>query len=435
MFKRVILILICFLIFADSHIFAQTKITLDATSLPKDFEGHDAEILVKNLNALLKSAKGKNAPSIKGKRVYEKLTVDDLFAFTLDAAEYVAGRNASNNLRYRGAIFPLRSLNETPPPRLHYTDLTGYGVGSGDPGFSSINELAPKFSDSQSLETLWTNAYLPIKTIYAPESLAKKYVGKKAACRPSSYSPDVQVCDGRDFNVPSPQIHYGISFVKTQPFSLVKVTDENLSLQTYKFARPTMPGIVAWLENGEQYSGGTAPIFIVRLVAPYLESKNYETPDAVERKPHQDVRKILYAELAGIWIYDRQSGKILSKNGEKAIVPDAVSGKEDQSADLKIDAPVGEKNALSDTPLKIISKPRHYYTEVAKKNNVTGTVKLKVTFLASGQIGAIAVVEGLPDGLTEEAVKAARGIRFSPAVVNGVPRTVAKVVTYTFTIY
>ena len=93
-------------------------------------------------------------------------------------------------------------------------------------------------------------------------------------------------------------------------------------------------------------------------------------------------------------------------------------------------APVGPTEAL-----KILSRPQPKYTDAARQNQVTGTVTLKVTFTANGQIGSIAPVSGLPYGLTEQAIAAARQIRFEPPKRNGVPYAVSKTVTYTFTIY
>jgi hypothetical protein len=60
---------------------------------------------------------------------------------------------------------------------------------------------------------------------------------------------------------------------------------------------------------------------------------------------------------------------------------------------------------------------------------------LRVTFLASGQIGGIASVNGQPYGLTEQAIAAARQLKFEPAKRNGVPQTVIKQVQYSFTLY
>jgi TonB family protein len=86
-------------------------------------------------------------------------------------------------------------------------------------------------------------------------------------------------------------------------------------------------------------------------------------------------------------------------------------------------------------PLKILYKPKGTYTDEARTNNVQGTVRLKITLLASGQIGSITPVTRLPHGLTEQAIAAARQIKFEPAKVNGVP--VSKIVTfdYGFNIY
>jgi TonB family protein len=85
--------------------------------------------------------------------------------------------------------------------------------------------------------------------------------------------------------------------------------------------------------------------------------------------------------------------------------------------------------------IKILSKPRANYTDAARQNQVQGTVTLRVTFMANGSIGSISPVSGLPNGLTEQAIAAARGIRFEPAKVNGVAQTVTKQVQYSFTLY
>lgn len=89
----------------------------------------------------------------------------------------------------------------------------------------------------------------------------------------------------------------------------------------------------------------------------------------------------------------------------------------------------------SDVPFRILSKPRPAYTEAARANNIQGTVTLKITFLANGTIGTIVPVTRLPNGLTDQAIAAARLIRFEPVTKNGVPVTVTKIVAFSFTIY
>lgn len=87
------------------------------------------------------------------------------------------------------------------------------------------------------------------------------------------------------------------------------------------------------------------------------------------------------------------------------------------------------------TPLKITFQPKATYTDDARSNNVQGAVRLKITLLASGQVGSIVPLTRLPNGLTEKAIAAARQIRFEPKTVNGVPITINITREYTFTIY
>jgi TonB family protein len=85
--------------------------------------------------------------------------------------------------------------------------------------------------------------------------------------------------------------------------------------------------------------------------------------------------------------------------------------------------------------LSIVSKPKAMYTDQARQNNYQGSVLLRVTFLASGQIGGISAVRGGPYGTTESAIAAARRIVFQPAMQNGQPVTISKTVEYSFTMY
>jgi TonB family protein len=74
-----------------------------------------------------------------------------------------------------------------------------------------------------------------------------------------------------------------------------------------------------------------------------------------------------------------------------------------------------------DTPVEIVSKPTPRYTDEARRLRVEGEVILEVTFVASGQLRVLRVVEGLGHGLDEAAVEAAGKVRFTPARRNGQP--------------
>ena len=103
------------------------------------------------------------------------------------------------------------------------------------------------------------------------------------------------------------------------------------------------------------------------------------------------------------------------------------SGREGRPPDLAV--------AKITSPLRILSKPQAKYTDAGRTNNVQGSVRLKVTLLASGQVGSITPVTRLPHGLTEQAIAAARQLRFEPAKVNGVPVSKTITIDYSFTIY
>lgn len=89
----------------------------------------------------------------------------------------------------------------------------------------------------------------------------------------------------------------------------------------------------------------------------------------------------------------------------------------------------------SKTPLEITSKPRPNYTDSARANNISGTIRLLVGFAADGTIKHIMILKSLGYGLDEEAVAAARKIRFEPVKENGKPVSVVKTVEYSFAIY
>ena len=68
---------------------------------------------------------------------------------------------------------------------------------------------------------------------------------------------------------------------------------------------------------------------------------------------------------------------------------------------------------------RILAKPEATYTDEASRNHISGTVLLEVMFAETGQITNIRVLRGLPYGLTESAIAAARRIKFAPAELEG----------------
>ncbi len=87
------------------------------------------------------------------------------------------------------------------------------------------------------------------------------------------------------------------------------------------------------------------------------------------------------------------------------------------------------------TKARLISKPEPQYTEDARKNQITGTVVLKVVFSSNGSVQNIRTVSGLPYGLTERAIAAARQIKFVPATKDGHQVSMWMQLEYNFNLY
>ncbi len=83
----------------------------------------------------------------------------------------------------------------------------------------------------------------------------------------------------------------------------------------------------------------------------------------------------------------------------------------------------------------ILYKEKAKYTEDARTNKITGTVVLNLVFNLNGSISDIRIVRGLPDGLSESAIEAAKKMRFTPAVKNGQAVSVRGNVEFNFTLY
>jgi TonB family protein len=87
------------------------------------------------------------------------------------------------------------------------------------------------------------------------------------------------------------------------------------------------------------------------------------------------------------------------------------------------------------TKARILSRPEPQYTDEARQNQVAGTVVLRAIFAFDGKIRAIRVVSGLPNGLTSVAIKAARRIKFTPAMIDGKPVSQHIQIEYNFNLY
>jgi TonB family protein len=132
--------------------------------------------------------------------------------------------------------------------------------------------------------------------------------------------------------------------------------------------------------------------------------------------------------------------ELLSANADKVPVPShsriEIGGFEGSGANsgtalepagpsaVPIISPASEP-AMRSTPHEegpaLISAPTPSYTEEAKRAGVAGKVSLEVEVDAYGTARVLRVISGLGYGLDEESIAAANGMRFRPAVKDGVP--------------
>lgn len=75
------------------------------------------------------------------------------------------------------------------------------------------------------------------------------------------------------------------------------------------------------------------------------------------------------------------------------------------------------------------------YTEDAKQNQIQGTVVLRVVFSSAGNVSDIRILAGLPYGLTDRAIAAAKNIKFFPAMKDGKNVSMWMQLEYNFNLY
>jgi TonB family protein len=87
------------------------------------------------------------------------------------------------------------------------------------------------------------------------------------------------------------------------------------------------------------------------------------------------------------------------------------------------------------TKARLLSKPSPEYTEKARQAYIIGTVVITAVLSQTGEVTNIRVIQRLRGGLTTEAVRAARRIKFEPAIKDGQPVSQYIKVEYNFNIY
>ncbi|MDX1584368.1 MAG: energy transducer TonB [Thermoanaerobaculia bacterium] len=73
------------------------------------------------------------------------------------------------------------------------------------------------------------------------------------------------------------------------------------------------------------------------------------------------------------------------------------------------------------TPPVAVYKPEPGYTEDARKARTQGIVILEMIVDEKGEVRDVKVLKPLPNGLTDEAIKAVKGWRYRPGLLDGEP--------------
>lgn len=97
------------------------------------------------------------------------------------------------------------------------------------------------------------------------------------------------------------------------------------------------------------------------------------------------------------------------------------------------DVPQPECPRLLTPPVRQFT-PRPSYTRKAKVAGIEGEVTLRSVIDKQGRVTKIEILEGLPKGLTKQAIQAVKQWRFTPAKMNGVPVEAYYVLKVRFTL-
>ena len=83
----------------------------------------------------------------------------------------------------------------------------------------------------------------------------------------------------------------------------------------------------------------------------------------------------------------------------------------------------------------VVWKSEPLYTDAARAHRIVGRVVVQAVFSENGYVTDITVVRGLKDGLDENAIEAARNIRFFPAEKDGQRVSQRMLLEYNFDLY
>ena len=169
-----------------------------------------------------------------------------------------------------------------------------------------------------------------------------------------------------------------------------------------------------------------------------VTGKQYSSADNTQRRTAQ-----FFATEGRLYQFSVH-GNLAADEALKQFFSSIVFGKKAEGIDIKegeglpFSSPTCDEAVTGrqvDTKVKLVMKPEPSYTEAARQRQVVGTVILKVVFSCNGSVEKISAVKELPQGLTDQAIAAARKIKYIPAVKDGKFASTWMHLEYNFNLY
>jgi len=166
---------------------------------------------------------------------------------------------------------------------------------------------------------------------------------------------------------------------------------------------------------------GFGPALITRSMALYRLNRFAESVSALE-----DWLKVNPNDPdAEVWREQLKAIQAAARRGQL---------KEQAATEQPLEEPVFSGKEVT-TKVRVLEKREPTYTEAARRAGVTGAVVLRAVFASNGSVTNVFVVRALSFGLTAAAVKAAKGIQFTPATKDGTPVSMWLELQYNFNLY
>ena len=141
-----------------------------------------------------------------------------------------------------------------------------------------------------------------------------------------------------------------------------------------------------------------------------------------------------FAAIVDNWRLERVL--VTSANGVMGKQPEGIEVPEGPGVPLQ---PDGAERIFTgkevDKRAHLTKRAEPSYTNEAKEKGIKGVVVLMVVFSGTGKVTEIRVVSGLPYGLTDRAIEAAKKIKFIPATKDGHPVSMWMQLEYNFNLY